>query len=219
MSNDRGIDRPEGSGRSSGFTLVEMLVTLVLLSMVVAIVLGSLRQVLDARTRLRPYLEQSEQTMLVAGWFRQTVQGLMPDYDKGSHRFTATTSGFSGLTLAPLAGPPGTPTVFEWSLAYDAVNDVTTLEYREQNAKAVRVAAWSGREGAFSYYDEKHAWGSRWEPPDTADKSQTVPQLPALIRLGNLAAEVFPTIVAAPRATPFPRPLPAEMLGSSLSQN
>ena len=218
MSSDRRIDRPEGSARGSGFTLVEMLVTLVLLSMVVAIVLGSLRQVLDARTRLRPYLEQSEQTSLVAGWFRQTVQGLMPDYDKGSHRFTATTSGFSGLTVAPLAGPPGTPTVFDWSLAYDAVNDVTTLEYREQNAKAMRVSTWPGREGAFSYYGQDREWISRWEPPE-ANKSQSVPQLPALIRFGNLAVEVFPTIVAAPRATPFPRPLPAEMFSSGLSQN
>src|SRR5690242_7370912 len=111
MSRDR-TDRPQGADPESGFTLVEMLVTMVLLSMVVAIVLGSLRQVLDARTRLRPYLDQSEQTTLVAGWFRQTVQGLLPDYDKGSHRFTATTGGFSGLTAAPLAGPPGTPTPF-----------------------------------------------------------------------------------------------------------
>lgn len=218
MSSDRRIGRPEGSAGGSGFTLVEMLVTLVLLSMVVAIVLGGLRQVLDARTRLRPYLDQSEQTTLVAGWFRQTVQGLVADYDKGTHRFTATTSGFSGLTLAPLAGPPGTPTVFDWSLAYDAFNDVTTLEYREQNAKAMRVVTWPGREGAFSYYGQNREWASRWEPPE-ANKSQSVPQLPALIRLGSLAAEVFPTIVAAPRATPFPRPLPAEMFSSGLSQN
>src|ERR1700751_3194264 len=70
----------------SGFTLVEVLVSLVLLSMVAAIVFGSLRQVIEARTRLRPYLDQSEQTTMAAGWFRQTVQGLMADYDTGRHR-------------------------------------------------------------------------------------------------------------------------------------
>jgi prepilin-type N-terminal cleavage/methylation domain-containing protein len=36
----------------TGFTLLEVLVTLVLLSMVAAIVFGSLGQVLDARARL-----------------------------------------------------------------------------------------------------------------------------------------------------------------------
>jgi len=83
----------------SGFTLVEVLVTLVLLGMVAAILFGSLKQVIEARTRLRPYLDQSEQTTMVAGWFRQTVQGLMADYDTGPRRFAATPKDFSGLTV------------------------------------------------------------------------------------------------------------------------
>jgi prepilin-type N-terminal cleavage/methylation domain-containing protein len=49
-----------------GFTLVEMLITLVLLSMVAAVSFGSLRQVLEARERLRPYLDRSQETTLVA---------------------------------------------------------------------------------------------------------------------------------------------------------
>ena len=60
-----------------GFTLVEVLVTLVLLSMVAAVAFGSLRQVLEARERLRPYLDRSQETTLVSGWFRQTVQALI----------------------------------------------------------------------------------------------------------------------------------------------
>jgi prepilin-type N-terminal cleavage/methylation domain-containing protein len=63
----------------TGFTLVEVLITLVFLSMVAAIVFDSLGQVLDARARLRPYLDYSEETALVAGWFRQTVQALIAD--------------------------------------------------------------------------------------------------------------------------------------------
>src|SRR5712691_9845328 len=140
MSSDRRIDRPEGPARESGFTLVEMLVTLVLLSMVVAIVLGSVRQVLDARTRLRPYLDQSEQTTLVAGWFRQTVQGLMADSVNGQHRLTAKPEEFAGLPVSPLAGAPGTPTAFHWSLIYDDARDVTVLEYNEPDAGPMRVA-------------------------------------------------------------------------------
>src|ERR1700720_196383 len=100
----------------TGFTLLEVLVTLVLLSMVAAIVFGSLRQVLDARARLRPYLDQSEETTLVASWFRQTVQALIADYDDGKHRFAGTATEISGLTASPLIGPPGTPIPFRWAL-------------------------------------------------------------------------------------------------------
>ena len=87
----------------TGFTLVEVLITLVLLSMVAAIVFGSLGQVLEARARLRPYLDQSEETALVASWFRQTVQALIADYDTGKNRFAASANTFSGLTASPAA--------------------------------------------------------------------------------------------------------------------
>lgn len=203
----------------SGFTLVEMLVALVLLSMVAAIVFGSLRQVIEARTRLRPYLDQSEQTTMVAGWFRQTVQGLMADYDTGRHRFTATPEDFSGLTVSPLIGPPGTPTAFHWSLHYDSANDLTVLEYDEPRAAAMRVADWAGAEGAFSYYGDDQEWHDRWAPPEKPDQSQTIPQLPRLIRLGGLPQDRLPMIVAAPRGSPFPRPLPPDPMGNAGFQN
>ena len=89
--------RPE-----QGFTLVEVLITLVLLSMVAAVSFGSLRQVLEARERLRPYLDRSQDTTLAAGWFRQTVQALLADYDNGKHRFAGSASEISGLTASPL---------------------------------------------------------------------------------------------------------------------
>ena len=206
-----------GLPRESGFTVVEILVTLVLMSMVAAIVFGSLRQVIEARTRLRPYLDQSEQTTLVAGWFRQTVQGLMADYVNGRHRFTAKPEEFAGLTVSPLAGAPGTPTAFHWSLIYDDTRDVTVLEYNEPDADPMRVASWPGKQGAFSYYGLDQKWHTNWSPPDTLDKSQSVPQLPQLIRLGGVPRDLFPMIVAGPRGSPFPRPLPLNLMGGVVS--
>jgi hypothetical protein len=128
------------------FTLVEVLVTLVLLSMVAAIVFGSLGQVLDARARLRPYLDKSEETALVASWFRQTVQALIADYDTGKNRFTASANAFSGLTASPLLGPAGTPTAFTWALNYDPVSDLTVLQYGEKPSDTVEIARWARSE-------------------------------------------------------------------------
>ena len=201
-----------------GFTLVEVLITLVLLSMVAAIVFGSLGQVLDARARLRPYLDKSEETALVAGWFRQTVQALIADYDTGKNRFAASANAFSGLTASPLLGPAGTPTAFTWALNYDPALDVTLLEYREKPSDSVEVARWSGKDAVFSYYGQDQEWRRVW-PPSDLGTSTTALQLPQLVRLGGLPSGLFPTIVAAPRAAPAPRPPLPNFLGAALSQN
>ena len=204
--------------KQTGFTLVEVLITLVLLSMVAAIVFGSLGQVVNIRARLRPYLDKSEQTALVAGWFRQTVQAFITDYDTGKTRFAASAKAFSGLTASPLLGPAGTPTAFGWALSYDAALDLTTLEYNEKPHNTVEIARWGGKDAVFSYYGQDQEWRGVW-PPTDLDKSATVMQLPQLVRLGGLPSEVFPTIVAAPRAAPVPRLPPPNLFGAALSQN
>ncbi len=202
----------------TGFTLVEVLVTLVLLSMVAAIVFGSLGQVLDARARLRPYLDKSEETALIASWFRQTVQALIADYDTGRNRFTASADAFSGLTASPLLGPAGTPTAFTWALNYNPASDLTILQYREKPTDTVEIARWSGKNAVFSYYGQDQEWRRVWPPTDLG-ASTTAMQLPQLVRLGGLPSELFPTIVAAPRATPVPQPPLPGFLGAALSQN
>jgi hypothetical protein len=186
--------------------------------MVAAIVFGSLGQVLDARARLRPYLDKSEETALVAGWFRQTVQALIPDYDTGKNRFTASANAFSGLTASPLLGPAGTPTAFTWALNYDPVSDLTVLQYREKPSDTVEIARWSGKDAVFTYYGQDQEWRRVWPPTDLGT-STTAAQLPQLVRLGGLPAGLFPTIVAAPRAAPTPRPPLPSFLGAALSQN
>jgi prepilin-type N-terminal cleavage/methylation domain-containing protein len=201
----------------TGFTLVEVLITLVLLSMVAAIVFGSLGQVLEARARLRPYLDRSEETALVAGWFRQTVHALIADYDTGKSRFTASANAFSGLTASPLLGPAGTPTAFTWALDYVPALDVTLLQYTEKPSDSVEVARWSGKDAVFSYYGQDQEWRRVWPPTDLGT-STTALQLPQLVRLGGLPSGLFPTIVAAPRGAPVPRPPLPNFLGAALSR-
>jgi prepilin-type N-terminal cleavage/methylation domain-containing protein len=204
--------------RLAGFTLVEVLVTLVLLTLAVSVALGSLRQVLDTRSRLRPYLDQSEQTALVAGWFRQTVQALIADYETGKDRFVGTPDRISGLTGSPLVGPSGTPTPFSWLLSYEADGDLTVFGYRERPAAVIEIARWPGHDAVFSYYDQNQQWQRTW-PPAGSDESRRAVQLPLLIRLGGLAPDLFPTIVAAPRASSVPRPLPPSFLSGAATQN
>jgi prepilin-type N-terminal cleavage/methylation domain-containing protein len=201
--------------RQSGLTLVEVLITLVLLGMVAAVALGGLRQIFEARIRLRPYLDLSQETTLVAGWFRQTIDALLADYDEGKHRFAGTAMQISGLTTSPLIGPPGTPTAFRWSLEYDAAGDVTILEYGERPAETMEIVRWIGRKGTFTYYGEDQKWHPNWPPLD-ADQSKSIPQLPQLVRLSGVMHDPEPMIVAAPRASPVPPQLPRGLFGNVL---
>jgi prepilin-type N-terminal cleavage/methylation domain-containing protein len=201
-----------------GFTLVEVLVTLVLLSMVAAVAFGSLRQVLEARDRLWPYLDRSQETTLVSGWFRQTVQATIADYDDGKHRFAGTASEVSGLTASPLVGPAGTPTAFRWAMKYDAARDLTTLEYEESPKQALRIAAWAGRDGAFAYYAGEQKWQPAW-PPSDSDQGKSIPQLPQLVRLSGAPRDAVPMIIAAPRASRVAPQTPPDLLGPGLFGN
>ena len=154
--------------------------------------------------------------LLAAGWFRQTVHGLIADYPDAKDRFTASADRFSGLSASPLGGPAGTPTAFRWELRYDAGQDTTVLEYGEGTKTTMRIAAWSGRQGAFAYLGSDQRWRSDW-PPERSGETPvgTIPQFPALVRLGGIPLDVFPTIIAAPLASPFPRPLPLPLLSGS----
>jgi|SRR5271166_3470315 len=202
----------------SGFTLVEVLITLVLLSMVAAVAFGSLRQVLEARERLRPYLDRSKETTLVAGWFRQTVQALIADYDDGKHRFAGTAAEISGLTASPLVGPPGTPTPFSWVIKHDVPRDLTTLEYGESSKQPFRIAEWAGHEGGFAYYAGGQQWQAAW-PPSDHDQGKSIPQLPQLVRLSGAPRDLVPMIIAAPRASAAAPQPPPDLLGHGLFGN
>src|SRR5689334_21133084 len=192
-----------------GFTLVEVLVTLVLLSMVAAVAFGSLRQVLEARDRLRPYLDRSHETTLVSGWFRQTVQASIADYDEGKHRFVGTASEVSGLTVSPLVGPAGTPTAFRWAMRYDSTRDLTTLDYEESPNQSLRIAAWAGHDGAFAYYAGVQKWQPAWRPHDS-NVGKVIPHLPHLVRLSRAPSDAVPLIGAAHRSSPVaPQPQPS----------
>jgi hypothetical protein len=194
---------------------VEVLITLVILGMVAAVALGGLRQIFEARIRLRPYLDLSQETTFVAGWFRQTIDALLADYDEGKHRFAGTSVQISGLTTSPLIGPPGTPTAFRWSWEYDAARDVTILEYRGRPTETIEIVRWIGRNATFTYYGEDQKWHTTW-PPSDADQSKPTPQLPQLVRLSGVMRGLEPMIVAAPRASPVPPPPRRGLFGDVL---
>ena len=119
------------SDRRAGLTLVELLVTFVILSLLVGLVLEGL-SLFSARydTVTRHFRTAASQT-LGQQWFATSVRGIVP-YGRVARRFQGDATSFTGITLEPLHAEPGTPVTVRWSVASDEI--ATTVVYAEYAA-------------------------------------------------------------------------------------
>lgn len=151
--------------RQSGFTLLEAIVTLVIVSLIVATLMQALAQSLQMRTRLIRYQAESRRAALQEGWFRDSVAGGLADAEEAFGGFRGSQDSFDMLTTAPLAGE-GLARV-RWSLA--PVRGGTSLHYQDSLLGDLPVIAGPLRHAAFAYLDGDGHWHDRWVPvPDAA---------------------------------------------------
>ncbi len=195
----------------TAFTLLEMLVVLVIISMVTLLLMQSLQYVLDLRVRFVQQLDDMQQGALRAYWFRSSTSALLPDYNpvpgiaqnRPLQLFKGTETGFSGLTLAGLEAPAGVPTAFAWQLTYE--EGQTWLEYHTEQGQIWRILSWAGRHGHFAYLNAQGEWRNEWmqqQPFSFSSLSQGFspkkppPQLPEAIALhGTKRAQPFTWVV------------------------
>src|SRR5574340_357904 len=177
--------------KTGGFTLLEMLVVLILVGMITMLLLQGLQQVSRLQSRFGVEIFNTQQGAMHTAWFRQTVNGLMPDYPDGNHKFRGEQRRFDGLTLSPLNAPEGNLLPFTWSLRFDPQRGETLLQYGVENG-APAIKAWRGNSGRFAYLDAKGALHDSW-PPFLGKW----PQLPSAIRLEIEGEERV--IMAAPK--------------------
>lgn len=177
---------------SAGFTLVEMLVVMVLTAMITTLLMGGLSLVHRLQSRFGPEIFNSQHGAMYADWFRMTVNGLMPDYADGEHRFKGEPDRLSGLTLSPLDQPDGTLAPFAWALRFDPQLGQTQLVYGD-SPDSPPILAWPGNEGRFSYVDQQGDVHTSWPPPFGSPA-----QLPAAIRLEMPVDQSPQWLVAVP---------------------
>lgn len=182
-----------------GFTLLEMLVVLVITSLVTSVLMGGLQHVLWLQERFGAEAFDAQQGAMQSAWFRQTLNAMMPDRDKGPHAFRGESRECEGLTIAPLDLPEGTLAPFAWRLKFDATSARTQLLYGTAD-DAPEILSWPGNAGAFEYVDANGEAHEAW-PPFLG----RWPQLPSEIRLHRGADT--PLLIAVPKGplTPPPR--------------
>lgn len=189
---------------TSGFTLLEMLVVLALVSLISSLLMGALYQIYQLQLRLEDRSSTEERTELGLRWFRGVVNGLQTDRNGQPNAFRGNSNRLSGLTSADLSVDGfGMILPFHLEAVEEPESNGMRLEYVRNGKRIPLLTVASGRIW-MDYLDENGFVQSEWPP--RAD----MPQLPALVRLRIDDARGTHLFYAHPWAAN--RPLPSIQL-------
>ncbi len=184
----------------AGFTLVEVLVVLTMVALISSVLFQALERSYRLQDRFGEELFSVQQGQMATDWYRQTVQGLHPDYPDGADVFQGAVQEFSGLSTNPLSDDYGVPTRVIWKLRRSALSGLTELVYVDKKQETP-ILSWRSRDAKFVYLDDGHIAHDRWPPP-----LGLFPQLPRQIQLRIEGAPDSLTLAASPMG-PARRPM------------
>ncbi len=194
-------NQPNSASNQAGFTLIEVLVVLIIVAMVSGILFQALERAYRLQERFGTELFSVQQRQMATDWYRQTVQGLHPDYPDGRSLFQGNEREFSGLSSNALGHDYGAPTPITWKIRNHRQSGTSELVYLEEKQETL-ILTWHGNAAHFIYLDEKQVTHESWPPP-----LGLWPQLPKQIQLvtqdGGDPVNITATIMGP--ASPLPR--------------
>lgn len=170
----RVLVRRRTSHTVQGLTLLETLVTLVVVAMVAGLLSEGLFQVARIEQRLGGAQLQAQVQRLHALWVQQALEGLLPAPLDRPERFRGSPRALNGIsTLVPTADGMG-PQAVQLSLQFEAQTGVTELRLShgidpQGLGEGVVLARWSGDSGVLRYQDSGGAWQAQWPPSQDGD--------------------------------------------------
>ena len=181
------------AGNAAGFTLMEMLVTLVLVSFTTMLMFQMLGSYRLAHERVQGQSGVIDRQALFQSWFQDSVRGL---YITNGMTFAGSADEFRGTTLNPLYGEAGSPTPVAWQLRIEG--DVRWIAYAEDGRERWRRPLSGAERARFVYMDVAGKALDRG-PPKLGGEEEGVPTLPAQVALVREGGGVLHTIVGAVR--------------------
>ncbi|GAB1408571.1 type II secretion system protein [Thermomonas brevis] len=190
--------------RPAGFTLMEMLVTLMLVSFASMLMFQMLGSYRVAKERAMAQSGAVDRQALFAAWFRDSVQGL-----HASERiaFKGEAMQWSGPSLNAAYLTTGVPVEAGWSLARESARTWELRYLEDGEVRWTLQLAYTGR-ARFVYLDEKGEPSPEW--PAKLGVSLPLPAAIALVREDEDGTPM-PTILAAVRGTRKPPYAPFEL--------
>lgn len=166
-----------------GFTLLETIVTLVVVSLIVVVLMQALQQALGLRTRLLRHERDTRMSALQEEWFRDSVSAAVADLPDALGRMEGTPASVELVSAAPLSGS-GLDRI-RWTL--QPVEGGYALEYGDREVRALPVVRGPLQDAAFSYMDADGQWHDEWSPGDAATRGDPATSvgadLPRMVRL------------------------------------
>lgn len=147
-----------------GFTLIEVLVVLIIVAMISGVLFQALERAYRLQERFGVELFNVQHGQMAADWYRQSVQGLLPDYPDGRNIFQGKDREFSGLSSNPPSDGYGMPTPITWKIRNNQQDGTTELVYLEEKQETP-ILIWHGNGARFIYFDEKQTPHDSWPPP------------------------------------------------------
>ena len=144
---------------------------------------------------------------MAADWYRQTVQGLYPDYPDGANVFQGKEQEFTGLSTNPLSDDYGAPTPITWKLRSQPQSGTANLVYVDKKQETP-LLNWRAKEARFVYLDDEHKPHDNWPP-----RLGLFPQLPTQIQIQTTDAGERITLVASPMGPATPPLRMRDVLG------
>jgi general secretion pathway protein J len=149
--------------QTSGFTLLEVLVVLMIISLAVTLLIQGLSSVLQIRQKVRDNLLATKPAILQQTFLRTLLSSMASDDIKGKHRFTGTAQKITGFSLAPLLSPQGVPVLVE--LHIEQKDEACTLHYAEPGSPSLLLGTWQQSRCHFSYLADEKKMSVEWVPP------------------------------------------------------
>ena len=195
--------RRTANPRHAGLTLVELLVTLLLVSMLGTLLVQSIAFFAAHYERVQRVARDAARADLQQRWFASSVQGLVP-LGIPARRFAGSPAEFRGTTLLPLEAAAGLPVQVRWSIAAgqdDRGLPASVVGYAEDGGPRRRVLA-RAAPLAFQYADAAQTWHDRWPPESDQEPSPEWTPSQVLLVAGQPGRELWRASVDA---TPMPR--------------
>ncbi|MEO7252002.1 MAG: hypothetical protein ABIW30_05265 [Arenimonas sp.] len=183
---------------NAGFTLMETLVMLMLVSMAATMMFQMLQSYRIAQERIAAQAGNQDRSSLFDAWFVEGVHGLLADPDKS---FKGSRLEFAGRTLNPLFGPPGAPAEFSWKL--HATPEGGDVSYAEDGAARWTLPLRDFDGSRFIYFAPDGSQYDQWPP--AKGLNQDLPAAIAFIRGAGAGEKVRLAVVMGPLV---PRDLP-----------
>lgn len=174
-----------GGGNERGFTLLELLVVLVLVSFITALMMQGMSYVARVNEAFMGESDLRQTRERVFGWFGDAITFLSaPEPSDPAGRFRGDALSFEAVTLNSVDRREGIPVPFAFRL--EAQGNVAELIY----VRRIEASRWPllsvASDAHFEYLDAQGQWHSDWPPtPQLADL------LPNAVALASAQERLF----------------------------